>query len=104
VVGITLKESGRGGSFRLTLNARVIADCGKTAPSGRGSDQSRARQQAVTEYATVTEGNRSLQLCVFRLGLFEDRDVGVGVFPEGEEFLVGGLCLSLISRQSERST
>jgi hypothetical protein len=46
---------------------------------------------------------RSLQLGVFRLGLLEDRDIGVGVLPEGEEILVGSLCLGLISRQSERS-
>ena len=32
---------------------------------------------------------RSLQLGVFRLGLLEHRNVGVGVFPEGEEILVG---------------
>jgi len=31
---------------------------------------------------------RSLQLGEFRLGLLEDRNVGVGVFPEGEEILV----------------
>jgi hypothetical protein len=31
---------------------------------------------------------RSLQLSVFRLGLLENWDVGVGVFPEGEEVLV----------------
>jgi hypothetical protein len=29
---------------------------------------------------------RSPQLGVFRLGLLEDRDVEVGVFPEGEGF------------------
>ena len=46
---------------------------------------------------------QSTQLRVFRLGLLEDRDVGVGVFPECEEILVGSLCLGLISRQSERS-
>src|SRR6516164_499022 len=34
-----------------------------------------------------------MQLCVFRLGLLQDGDVGVGVFPEGEEILIGGLCL-----------
>src|SRR5580700_1552 len=33
---------------------------------------------------------KSLQLRVFRLGLFQDRDVGVGVFPESEEIFVGG--------------
>jgi hypothetical protein len=32
----------------------------------------------------------SLQLRVLRLSLLQDRDVGVGVFPEGEEILVGG--------------
>src|ERR1017187_10984860 len=32
---------------------------------------------------------RSLQLGVFRLGLLEDRDVLVGVFPKREEVLVG---------------
>src|ERR1022692_4799230 len=41
----------------------------------------------------------------FRFGLLEDRDVGVGVFPEAEEILVGSLCLclGLISRHGERS-
>ena len=32
----------------------------------------------------------SLQLRVLRLGLLQDGDVGVGVFPEGEEVVVGG--------------
>jgi hypothetical protein len=31
-----------------------------------------------------------VQLCVLRLGFVEDGDVRVGVFPEGEEVLVGG--------------
>ena len=31
---------------------------------------------------------RLLQLRVLRLGFFQDGDVGVGVFPEGEEVLV----------------
>jgi hypothetical protein len=30
-----------------------------------------------------------LQLCVFGFGFFQDWDVGVGVFPEGEKVLVG---------------
>jgi len=34
--------------------------------------------------------NKLLQLCVLRLGLLQDGDVGVGVFPEGEEIIVGG--------------
>ena len=32
---------------------------------------------------------RLLQLRVLCLGFFEDGDIGVGVFPEGEEILVG---------------
>ncbi len=31
-----------------------------------------------------------LQLRVLRLGFLQDGDVGVGVFPEGEEIFVGG--------------
>jgi hypothetical protein len=35
------------------------------------------------------EAERSLQLCVLSLGLLQDGDVGVGVFPKSEEVLVG---------------
>jgi len=44
--------------------------------------------QAVLE---ARAGARGLfQLCVLRLGLLEDGNVGVGVFPEREEILIGG--------------
>jgi hypothetical protein len=43
-----------------------------------------------------------LQLGVFRLSLVENRDIGIGIFPESEEILVSGLRLDRISRQSER--
>ncbi len=33
---------------------------------------------------------RLLQLRVLAFGLFQDGDVGIGVFPEGEEILVTG--------------
>ena len=33
-----------------------------------------------------------LQLRVLRFGLLQDGDIGVGVFPEGEEIFVGGEC------------
>jgi len=38
-----------------------------------------------------------LQLGVLRLGFFQDGDVGVGVFPEREEVLVGALCLRSVA-------
>jgi hypothetical protein len=46
---------------------------------------------AAQEVLEAPVGARGLfQLCVFRLGFLQDGDVGVGVFPEGEEILVGG--------------
>jgi hypothetical protein len=39
------------------------------------------------------------QLRVLRLGLFQDGDVRVGVFPEGEEVLIGGAGLGGVTLQ-----
>lgn len=36
-------------------------------------------------------GNRLLQLRVFSVGLFVDRDDGIGVFPKDEEFGIAGI-------------
>ena len=44
-----------------------------------------------------------MQLRVFRLGLPEDRNAEVGVFPECEEMLIGDLCLGFLSRQDKLS-
>jgi hypothetical protein len=50
--------------------------------------------------ATATSGKaQSLELRILRLGLRQDWNVGIGVFPNGEEVLIGGFCLGLISRQ-----
>ncbi len=40
---------------------------------------------------------RSLQLLVLRLGFLQDGDVGVGVFPEGEEVLVSSLAFGCVA-------
>jgi hypothetical protein len=40
-----------------------------------------------------------LQLRVLRFGLLQDGDVGVGVFPEGEEILIGGAGFEVIALQ-----
>src|SRR6266850_7610051 len=47
----------------------------------------RTRPQEPTFSKAVTE---LLQLCVFCLCFEKDRNVGIGVFPEGEKILVGG--------------
>jgi hypothetical protein len=44
-----------------------------------------------------------LQPRVLRLRLHQNRNVGVGVFPEGEKIRVGKLCLDRVPRESERS-
>src|SRR5215831_9808189 len=38
-----------------------------------------------------------MQLCVLRLGLLEDGDVGVGVLPQCEEMLIGRFCLGAVA-------
>ena len=40
-----------------------------------------------------------LQPGELRLGLPEDRDIEIGIYPECQEILVGGFCLGLVSRQ-----
>ena len=44
-----------------------------------------------------------LQLRILRLGFLEDGDVGVGVFPEAEEVLVGSACAGRIAAQGNLS-
>src|SRR5712692_3904909 len=40
-----------------------------------------------------------LQLCVLRLGLLQDGNVGIGVFPEGEKILICGAALCRVTLQ-----
>ncbi|MGD0460185.1 MAG: hypothetical protein ABSC21_20860 [Terriglobia bacterium] len=50
---------------------------------------------AAQEVLEVRGGARGLfQLCVFRLGFLQNGNVGVGVFPEREEILIGGAGLA----------
>jgi len=46
--------------------------------------------ERLTKTSTLAACVRSLQLRVFGFSFFQDGDVGVGVFPEGEEIFVGG--------------
>jgi len=41
-----------------------------------------------------------LQLRILRLGFFEDGDVGIGVFPEGEELLTAASPSGAAGRRS----
>ena len=42
---------------------------------------------------------RSLQLGVFRLGLLENWDIWVGIFPEGQKILIRSARFDIIVRQ-----
>src|ERR1700750_646461 len=52
----------------------------------------------------LAEEPQSLELRILCLGLLQQWNVGVGVFPNGEEILIGRFCLGLISRQRVRPT
>ena len=52
----------------------------------------------VTKNAAKRSGRRLKQLPVFRLGLLEDRNLRVGVFPQCEKVFVGGFGLGGVSR------
>jgi len=39
----------------------------------------------------------SIRFSYFRLRLLQNRDIGIGIFPPIQEFLVGGFCLCVIS-------
>src|ERR1700722_12693514 len=62
-----------------------------SASPGRGTRDARAPAEL-------------LQLRVLRLGVLEDRNIGVGVFPLGEEILVGGASFGSVSRKREAAS
>lgn len=82
-----------------TANTKQLEECG-IAYVFQGCKFMRRSRSA----KRGSERSCSLQLGVFRFGLLQDGDVGVGLFPESEEVLVGSLCLGLISGESECST
>ena len=63
----------------------------------------RARRIANEASVTMRGGSISLrQLCVFHFGLDEDGNVGVGIFPRGEEILISRASFGVIALQRIR--
>src|SRR4029077_13214141 len=57
--------------------------------------------KTVADEGSLSSSYRQLlQFRVFRLGFFQDGDVGVGVFPKGEEVLIGGAGLGGVAGKS----
>ena len=68
----------------------ILDECNRLVTTVVGKQQKTSQQFSL----------RSLQPRVLRLGLLQDGDVGVGIFPEGEEVFVGseradagGICI-----------
>src|ERR1700722_10985012 len=59
-------------------------------------------QRNVT-YGVPQPRKRLLQLCVLGLGLHQDGNVGVGVFPKGKESAVGGARFGNVGCQGVRT-
>ena len=58
-----------------------------------------ARILGCGDEASQRSCDTSLQFRVLGLGLLQDGDVGVGVFPEGKEILICGPCLYIIAQE-----
>src|SRR5580692_7535953 len=75
----------------VTLLRRDLVDIGvhgRTRKGKKAKIKSSMQGTLVKKVAVQS----SLQLRVLRFSLFQDGNVGVGVFPEREEVLVGGEC------------
>jgi hypothetical protein len=91
----------RAGTVNRGGTQAVEAENGFLAGNVNRKERFRAAQiVALAGAATMCKGGPSLQPGVFRLGLLEDWDVGVGVFPQSKEILIDGLGFGFIARQS----
>jgi hypothetical protein len=78
---------------RLAAN-RAVSEVAQAFGLGR---QMSAEPTRLVRLAGKKSPCKSLQLGVLGFSLPQNGDVGVGVFPKGEEILVGGLCLRVVS-------
>ena len=76
-------RKGTGNSLKTTL------DLAQSFPVGVLASQVCPYCNNTGYSSSGTHCSSLLQLCVLRLGLLQDGDVGVGVFPDSEEILVG---------------
>ena len=95
-------KRGRGVRRRAKSNParffrRTVLDA-KSADAPKSKGMRHAAPRSVNPCFTRRGG--LLQLGVLGFGGDEDGDVGVGVFPEGEEILIGGAGLGGIARES----
>src|ERR1700688_864539 len=80
------------------ITARLPCLLGADVSRQPRASQSVARALALP-WCPFAPPSTSLKLRVLRLGFLQDRDVGVGVFPEGEKVLVGHFRFGGIARK-----
>jgi hypothetical protein len=92
LTGASLEEIGRefGGRHHTTVLHSVNKDRADAPRRRRVEPHDHATAERVCLGYLMLRHQRLLQFRVFRLGLLQDWNVGVGVFPENEEVLVGG--------------
>lgn len=97
----------------LERGLKPLALLGQRFELGRSYDLIRyairhATPKAELDQPSDEQAPRSVDSCglqqpvVFGLRLLKDREVGIGVFPNGEQLHVRKLCLDLVPRESER--
>src|ERR1700756_4352761 len=87
------------GHFNIIL--RSTQGCSTRSSSARLAWQDEKLGQSCGNDHPVEKeaATASLQLCVLLLGLLEDGDVGVGVFPEREEILICDACFCRVTHE-----
>src|SRR5258708_30918303 len=91
---VVMVNSGGSNRWQVVSLRSVAFQCGRCGVSGEKSTPAHLSPKSVAP----GQGKELLQLSVFGLGGDEDGDVGVGVFPESEEILIGGAgfgCITL---------
>src|SRR6266849_6969619 len=91
-------QYGISGRFLRVGGRPALETAGCRAGRSPWKASSTATVVGVNECKRLITTTELLQLRVFRLGFFQDRDLGVGVFPEREEILIcrlgfGGVAL-----------
>src|SRR5258708_769460 len=92
---VVMVNSGGSNRWQVVSLRSVAFQCGRCGVRGEKSTPAHLSPKSVAP----GQGKELLQLSVFGLGGDEDGDVGVGVFPQREEVLIGPARLRCIALQ-----
>ena len=95
------KERLRQWAMREAKAEKEPGSCCDLASAGYGLGGVELRPD--TKMGLAGMNRKLLQLRVLCFGFLQDGDVGVGVFPEGEEILIGGFRFGVVTREHTRA-